>query len=283
MNDDKKGSKMPTSLAALHRTAKFDPPYTFETDHTDVSAFASAFDLVELTLAEASDEQFEESRDRFLGILAHDLRSPLAALIAAASVLEQDGLTQRQAHYVARIQTVADRMKRMINELLEFSRGYCGSGIPIQREPLDMGELCRQLVEETALLHPKRSLALETEGGLQGAWDRDRLAEVVSNLLANALEHGEGAVRLGLYDDGDEVRLEVRNHGAPIPAEQLPKIFEPFRRGDRSRQGLGLGLFITREIVRAHCGAIEVRSDTEETVFTVRWPRTERAVSAPRL
>jgi signal transduction histidine kinase len=250
--------------------------YSFTTDSTLVSMFDF---LVEHALAEAPDERFEESRDRFLAMLAHDLRSPLTALTVAAGVLGEDGLTERQSHLVEHIQKAAGRMKRMINELLEFSRCHSG-GIPIARKPLDMGELCRQLVEEMALAHSDRTVGWQGVGDLHGEWDRDRLAQAVSNLLENALQHGKGPVRLALHDEGDIVRLEVSNQGEPIPAHQLPTLFEPFRRGERSRHGLGLGLFIAREIVRAHGGTIDVRSDVDGTVFVIRWPR--RALGTER-
>jgi signal transduction histidine kinase len=211
--------------------------------------------------------------ERFLGILGHDLRNPLTAMLGAAALLDVDPLTERQTQLVSRIQRSAERMKRMVDVLLDFTRSRCGEGIPVSRAPVDMREICLQIVDEMRLAHPGRAAVFDAFGNLGGHWDGDRVAQVISNLLANALQHGRDPIRLVVRDDGSEVIVEVSNCGAPIPEHTLPTLFEPFVRGEESGHGLGLGLFIAREIVNAHGGRIDVRSDEAATVFAVHWPR----------
>jgi signal transduction histidine kinase len=180
--------------------------------------------------------------------------------------------------------TSAERMARMIGDLLDFTRGRLGGGIPIAPRPTNLQHLGRHLVEELMAAHPGRELRLEAEGNLEGEWDPDRLAQVLGNLGKNALDYSpEGTpVRFTLRGEGDTVRVEVHNEGPPIPAERLPSIFEPFRRfteaGMHPSSGLGLGLYIVQQVVRAHGGTVEVRSTAREgTCFTVRLPRRVRA------
>jgi signal transduction histidine kinase len=171
-------------------------------------------------------------------------------------------------------------MARMIADLLDFTRGRLGGGIPIAPQSAHLRRICQHALEELEAGHPERHLRLEAEGDFQGEWDPDRLAQVVGNLGKNALDYSpEGTpVEFTLRDEGDTVRLEVHNQGAPIPAEHLPHLFEPFRRGSLeerdSPSGLGLGLYIVQQIIQAHGGTIEVRSNAADgTTFTVRLPR----------
>jgi len=166
--------------------------------------------------------------------------------------------------------------------LLDFTRGRLGQGIPVQRRPVGLRELVRQVVEELEAIHPGRELRLEVEGALQGEWDGDRLAQVLGNLGKNALDYSpaDTPVRFRLRDEGEGVRVEVHNEGPPIPEAQRASIFEPFQRfaqeeaSPRATSGLGLGLFIVQQIVRAHGGTIEVRSREQEgTTFSLWLPR----------
>jgi signal transduction histidine kinase len=183
---------------------------------------------------------------------------------------------------VRRVISSAERMKRMISDLLDFARGRLGGGIPLSPGPLDLASLCREVAEELEAGRPGREVGLELEGDLQGEWDADRLSQLLINLGKNALDYSpeETSVRFTLHGDGECVRLEVHNWGPPIPPEQLGSIFEPFRRfadeerSPSSTSGLGLGLYIVEQIVRAHGGEVSVRSTEEEgTRFTVRLPR----------
>jgi signal transduction histidine kinase len=178
-------------------------------------------------------------------------------------------------------------MARMIAQLLDFTRARLGPGIPLNPQPCDLREVCANVVGEIDAEHPNR-LHLEAEGELTGQWDSDRLAQMFSNLFANAVDHGSQAdpVRIRLCREDGAVRVQVSNRGEPIPAPLQATIFEPFRRGSRERtgqsRGLGLGLYITREIVRSHGGTIDLQSGPEETVFTVKLPVTQqRSEAAP--
>lgn len=157
-------------------------------------------------------------------------------------------------------------------------------GIPVEPTPLDFHELARHVVEEVQLAYPERHIHFQPGGDAQGAWDADRMAQVITNLVGNAVQHSPADSPIRVHSRGEDgvVFLEIHNEGPPIPAEVLPTLFEPFQRGRSTRGGapgsLGLGLFISRQLVEAHGGLIEVRSaQGEGTTFTVRLPR----VAAP--
>jgi PAS domain S-box-containing protein len=251
--------------------------------------------VVDITERQRTEEELRraaEFRERFLGIVSHDLRNPLNAILLSANMLMcSDDLPARHLKSVRRIVTSAERMARMIGELLDFTRGRLGGGIPVSPRPTNLRHLCRHVLEELEAGLPGRELRLDAVGDLQGAWDPDRLAQVVGNLGKNALDYSpEGTpVRVSLRDEGDTVVLEVNNAGPPIPRARLAAIFEPFRRGGAEgtphpASGLGLGLFIVEQIIRAHGGSVSVRSSAEEgTTFTVRLPRhvPPRSEAAP--
>jgi signal transduction histidine kinase len=215
--------------------------------------------------------------DTFTAILGHDLRNPLNAISTVAEVALGRSADKETAKSLSRIVTCTDRMARMIEQLLDFTRARVGTGIPVRPMSLDLVPIVRQIVGELEDAHPDARIHVHPVGDTVGGWDADRLGQVFSNLIGNALQHGAGAVEVTL--DGtatDFVRVEVHNPGA-IEPEVLPRIFEPLARGvrgnDRS-QSLGLGLYITREIVTAHGGAIDVVSTPARgTTFLIRLPR----------
>jgi PAS domain S-box-containing protein len=239
-------------------------------------------DITDLKRFEEKLRQTAEFRERFLGIVSHDLRNPLGVITLSANMLlREETLSERALRSAQRIALNAELMGRMIGDLLDLTRGRLGGGIPISPGPVDLGPLGRRVLSELEVAHPARELRLETRGDLQGEWDQDRLAQLLGNLLRNALDYSpeDTPVMLALQDEGTHVRIEVRNRGEPIPAELLPVLFEPFRRGqlrgNRSTSGLGLGLYIVQQIASAHGGTIEARSTREEgTVLTVRLPRS---------
>ncbi|NMO16890.1 hybrid sensor histidine kinase/response regulator [Pyxidicoccus fallax] len=220
-------------------------------------------------------------REQFLGILGHDLRNPLQAISGnAALLLRYGGLAEPQRKAVNRISISADRMARMINDLLDFTRTRLGGGYALSRTRMNLHEVVRQVVEELEVAHPKRQFELGLSGNGWGEWDADRIAQAVSNLVGNAVQYSpeDTAVSVSLRDQEGGVRLEVHNWGLPIPAERLPHIFDPFvRAGDMrsaQRNGLGLGLYITHEIVRAHGGLLRVTSTAQGgTRFCMDLPR----------
>jgi PAS domain S-box-containing protein len=243
-------------------------------------------DITNLKRFEEQLRQTAEFRERFLGIVSHDLRNPLSIInLSANLLLRQETLPERALRLAQRIAVNAEQMARMIGDLLDLTRGRLGGGIPITPAPADLGPLGRRVVSELEVAHPARELRLEARGNLQGEWDQDRLAQLLGNLLRNAIDYSPGGtpVTLLLHDEGQQVRIEVHNQGEPIPPELLPGLFEPFRRGEmrgsKSTSGLGLGLYIVQQIASAHGGSVEARSTREEgTVFTVRLPR----VTSPR-
>jgi len=218
-------------------------------------------------------------REHLLGIVSHDLRNPLTAIVTSAQLLLRYGeLPERQARVVARISSSADRMARMIDDLLDFARTRLGGEFPIHPRRVDLRQLCEQTIEELEFAYT-RQVKVDAQGDLWGDWDPDRIAQVVSNLVGNAIQHSDGGeVTVTISGESELVRLRTANGGPPIPPAVLPHVFEPGRRGNGERTGgLGLGLFIVQQIVLAHGGAIEVRSSEEEgTTFEVSLPRKTR-------
>ncbi|MBN1205149.1 MAG: HAMP domain-containing histidine kinase [Myxococcaceae bacterium] len=245
-----------------------------------------------LERARAREERMEEEaefRERFIGMLAHDLRNPLNAITLSAQTLSRYGpLTAMQRGLGQRIETSAERMRRMIVDLLDLTRVRRSGGIPLSPSRTSLSAVCHQVVEELKTAYPNRILVHEEEGYTDGVWDAERLAQVVDNLVSNALEHGgaEAPVFLRSQSRGELRILEVHNPGPPIPAHRLATLFEPFQgasspRGPRRRNGLGLGLYIVREIVHAHGGRVTVRSvEGEGTTFTVMLPRDAHPTGA---
>jgi signal transduction histidine kinase/putative methionine-R-sulfoxide reductase with GAF domain len=221
-------------------------------------------------------------RDRMLGVLSHDLRSPLSVITTSAALLERKGgLDEAQARGVGRIAQNAGRIERLIHDLLDYTRAKQGRGIPLQRRACDLLALCHQVIDNARVLSPERLVTLSAKGDSSGMWDPDRAIQVISNLVTNALRYSppETAVEVSLEDQQDAVLLRIHNLGRPIAAEVLPTIFEAFQRGGEAAEatqptGFGLGLYIVQQIVAAHAGTISVHStEADGTTFTVRWPR----------
>ena len=231
--------------------------------------------------AEDARDQNDRFRELFIGMLGHDLRTPLSAVLTGSALLLRRGtLSEADVRTIRRIDTSGQRMVRMIEQLLDFTRTRLGGGIPVQCKALDLRELLEHVVEELSAANPEALVTLEHEGATGGAWDEDRLSEVFSNLIHNALKHGDGEqVRVSLRGEDTEVFVRVHNGGDPIDPSILPLIFDPFRRAERpaegkNRSGLGLGLYISQQIVLAHRGEIRVRSTKEEgTTVEVVLPR----------
>ena len=230
----------------------------------------------------------EESRravdfqEQLVGIVSHDIRSPLGAIISWARIMAAGGPPpEEQQRTFKRITSAALRIERLTRLLLDFARARLGGGITLEPRRCDMRDLLQKVTHEFRIAYPDRSVLFEVEGGdSSGSWDPDRLGQVLSNLLENALKYSppDTPVRLASRGDKEQVVLEVHNQGKPIPSELMPHIFEPFRRGPQAsrtaKTSYGLGLYIVQEIVHAHGGTIDVRSNLEEgTTFTVSLPR----------
>jgi signal transduction histidine kinase len=226
-------------------------------------------------------------RERFIGILGHDLRQPLNTFVIGTRVLLEAGLPERETKTVARLAAAADRMHRMILDMLDLTRSRIGGGIPIERERVDLGELCRLVVEEMRVGHPSALIALESFGDTTGMFDPDRATQIVTNLVANALEHGNGTepIYVQVHGGDDAILLSVENKGQPIAPELLGALFDPFRRGrETNSTGLGLGLFIVHELVVGHDGSIRVESNERSTRFEIHFSRRggNRSTPPPR-
>lgn len=223
-----------------------------------------------------------EFERQLIGIVSHDLRTPLNVITSSAALLGQSAeIPEQHRSAVMRISRSAERATRMIRDLLDFTKARLGGGIPIERRVVDIHELCRQAVDDHREARRGRAIELQTSGDGVGAWDADRLAQVVSNLLDNAVKYSpaDEPVRVIVGGDGKGVTLEVRNGGALIAPEMLHSIFEPMQRGgaapmDKSTRSIGLGLYIVNHLVMAHGGRVDVLSSQPEgTVFRVWLPR----------
>lgn len=240
-------------------------------------------------------DQYAVERDRlremFISMLGHDLRDPLNGIAVGAQLLltrspelDPDGLKT-----AARIAASAERMQRMVQDLLDFARGRLGGGLPIVPTPLDALALIRQTVDEISHAHPERTIEWKdsrTAASVDVRWDGDRIAQAITNLMSNAITHGQDPIIVELLPDDGHITIAVRNRGA-IPPEVLPTIFAPFSHSgaerrqaippapvpERRRGSLGLGLYIVREIAQAHGGSVSVDVESDQTMFRLTLPR----------
>jgi PAS domain S-box-containing protein len=232
--------------------------------------------------------RIQEFQERFLAILGHDLRNPLASIDMGAGILRQLSKDPATIRILDRMHSSSRRMSRMIEQILDLTRARLAGGLQLNPKPMDLREVIAHIIDELRVIHPSRTIVLRC-GPLLGVWDPDRLEQVFSNLVGNALLYGDPArpVTVDGRDDGRFVSVAVHNEGAPIPDDAQLTIFSPFRRGERDSRtsktaGLGLGLYISREVTIAHGGGIELRSNTTEgTTFRVTLPATEPATPRP--
>ena len=240
----------------------------------------SVIDITERKENELALERTVRFSEMFVGVLGHDLRNPLSAITTAANLLEIRADTDRIATPVLRILASAHRMERMISQLLDFTSIRLGQGFVLSPSPVDLAEVASAVVDELKPMVTD-AFVIDAVGNLAGTLDRDRLSQMLSNVLANAAQHGTAGGPIQVLLDGSHagaMRIEVRNDGV-IPARALPVLFEPFatRVLDKPRggsSGLGLGLFITHAIVTAHGGKLSVQSSSEEgTLVTIDLPR----------
>jgi PAS domain S-box-containing protein len=221
----------------------------------------------------------QEFQERFVAILGHDLRNPLAAIIMGSAVLQQQASDPLTLRVLNRMIRSSRRMARMIDQILDLTRSRLAGGLVMNMAPMDLQTTLLGIVEELRTAHPSRSVNLYCLP-LLGSWDRDRLEQVFSNLVSNAILHGDpgSQVTVTAEENGNHIRVSVHNQGLPIPEDVRLRLFDPFRRGERDSRtsrtaGLGLGLYITQEVVRAHGGYIDVQSTRDEgTTFSINLP-----------
>jgi signal transduction histidine kinase len=252
----------------------------------EVTRFNEGIDQALAESIASYSEHVATSRDTFLAMLGHDLRTPLGALAGSLDVLGQPNLTDEQKLRTAQIgkRSVAS-ISHMITDLLEYTRSRLGRGIEVVPRAGDLGDVCQYAVDEMRIAYPSRAFDGETSGDLSANFDAGRMRQMLVNLLVNAVQHGEPGtpVTLDVRAAGPSVRLAVRNLGKPIPAESLQVIFNPLvqitaAEGESPEQrpasSLGLGLYIAREIVTGHGGTIHVTStEADGTSFIVEIPR----------
>ncbi|HEY1913355.1 MAG TPA: HAMP domain-containing sensor histidine kinase [Vicinamibacterales bacterium] len=225
--------------------------------------------------------------EMFAAVLGHDLRNPLSAILTAAQLLELRSTDEDVTRIAGRLLSSGRRMSRLIEDMLDLSRARLAGGIPIKREATDLGSLIARTVQEHQSAFPDRTIEVTSTGSLDGEWDGDRLAQLASNLIGNALQYGASGEQVRVRLDGTHegtVTLTVNNAGRISP-DVLPYIFDPFHRGGTQAgrtDGLGLGLYIAQQIAHAHQGTIEVDSTSEShTTFGVTIPR--RVAEAAKL
>ena len=254
-----------------------------QADLEDLTRFNEAIDqaLAESTTRFTGD--LDHSKEMFLAILGHDLRTPIGAVMTSAKfMLETQELTEPHLTLTTRIVSASTRMNQMVGALLDFTRSRLGGGIPIAPAPMNMGKVVHDVVNEMSAAHPDRKIEIDARGSLKGEWDCARMTQVLTNLIGNALEHGSDrtAVKVNVEGDDNEVTIALHNRGAAIPEDQLDGLFNAMKRqgmaenADGPSGNLGLGLYIADQIVRAHKGRIDVESSEDRgTTFTVHLPR----------
>ncbi|WP_225410678.1 GAF domain-containing sensor histidine kinase [Stigmatella hybrida] len=226
-------------------------------------------------------QETAQLREQLIGIVSHDLRSPLTAItLSAATMMRRTDLDGRAREGLTRILQASGRANRLIRDLLDFTQARIGKGLPVRRQAMDVNELTQQVVDELQLSVPERLLLLRCSGDGTGTWDPDRVAQVLTNLITNAVQYGPPGepIRVDVQGRPDAVHLSVHNGGPPIAGHVLASLFQPFTRGEQpggERRSIGLGLFIVDQILRAHGGSVEVQSTAGAgTAFHVHLPRT---------
>jgi signal transduction histidine kinase len=217
-----------------------------------------------------AERERERHRELFLGTVGHDLRNPLQTVLTATQVLSASAaLGPGERKVVATIERTADRMRRLIDQLLIFTQGVAG-GVPVQRHAVDLGELVRGVAREHGA---GREIEIDDQLAGPASVDPERISQVLDNLVTNAVRYGTGKITVRLSRAGDDTVIAVHNSGAPIPPEKLDTLFDPYRRATNSRGGVGLGLYIVDQIARAHGGSVQVTSTADAgTTFAIHLP-----------
>ena len=233
-----------------------------------VELVASIRALVRLRDAEREKQR---ALELFLATLSHDLRAPLASVATGLDVLySSDTMHQDDRETILRLSRVLDRLQRMVDQLLVFTQSVADV-VPVSRQRVDLAEIARTVVSDGGYLK-QRDITIVAERGVRLDADIDKLQQLLDNLIANAIKHGEGPITIRIEPAGDHALLSVHNHGTPIPPAAIPTLFDPFVRVG-NRKGFGLGLYIVDQIARAHRGSVGVSSNADQgTTFVVRFP-----------
>lgn len=253
----------------------------------DLTRFHEAIDQALAESVSKYDRDQEQAKEIFLAILGHDLRLPLGAIYMSAKfMLELDDLPEPHRSLTTRMVNSAQRTLTMVGDLLDFTRGRLGGGIPVARTEVNLGRIVHDVVDEARAAHPDRPMVIETRGEQMGQWDSARISQALANLIGNAVQHGAGGTPITVRAAGDEEEaiVTVHNSGSPITPDRLNGIFNPLKARTATQSApssptasLGLGLYIAERIVTAHDGRIVVDStEAEGTTVTLHLPRREK-------
>jgi sigma-B regulation protein RsbU (phosphoserine phosphatase) len=235
--------------------------------------------VAEATRLEAEAKDRALFAEQMIGIVSHDLRNPLSAIAMGIAILGRSELSGNQQRAATRIGRATERATRLIADLLDFTQARLGTGLRVSSAAIDLHEAVADAVDELTQIYPNRAVEHVREGEGSCSADASRLAQVVANLVSNAIAHGHPSAPITVTSIVAErsCSIAVHNRGTPIPAEAQASIFQPMTRGANASttgRSVGLGLFIVREIARAHGGSAEVKSSAEHgTTFRVTFPR----------
>ncbi len=264
---------------APHSVSKPETQEMFRLFAELIAFHIDAADQLEASASELrAERETAELRDQFIAILGHDLRNPVSSIDAGLQILARSGLTDRERQVVAQMAASAKRISRLIEDVLDFARGHLGDGLSIDlRGDEQIRPVIEQVISEIRQAHPQRVIRASIAIDDQVSGDPERIGQLLSNLLGNAMVHGspDHPVEINAKAEAGEFTLSVSNGGKAIPAHALPNLFKPFTRASlhQSAGGLGLGLFIASKIAEAHRGTLTVNSDDALTRFTLRIAR----------
>lgn len=251
-------------------------------DFDDMVRFNEAIDQALAESVAFYSDRMQQARNLFLGMLGHDMRTPLQAIQTTADYLAELHAGDDVSEAAARLIRSGERMQALLDDLVQYNRINLGQGLPIRREASDLGRLVAEEAAQIEAAYPERRIDVAVHGSTSGDWDAVFVQRLVGNLLVNAIKYGAAGAPVRVVVDGheNEVTIDVRNQGAPIDPALLESLFDPLRRGvqqdkpDRTDSSLGLGLYIAREVAKAHGGNITAHCEGGETVFIVRLPRS---------
>jgi len=274
------GSFFGTLCAISPKPAKVSEPKTlgmFNLFAEMIAYHIEAGHAVEQTNKALLDEQETSAlREQFIAVLGHDLRNPLASIASGMRLIGKEPLSENGKSIVGLIEGSVARMAGLIDNVMDFARGRLGGGLTLTRSRKNIAETLDQVISELAASHPDRIIHKSEWTDLEVDGDHDRLGQVFSNLIGNALMHGDPnePVRIALVRDGENLVFRTVNMGDTIPPEAMEQLFQPFSRGEvrSSLQGLGLGLYISAQIAAAHDGTLSAVSANGKTTFTFELP-----------